>query len=56
MDLLENGTDDEKAELSFKFITYGEDTPFRFNDFCSWVHGVIGMYSSITGGEGNEYS
>lgn len=48
MDVLINGTDDEKAEQSFSMLASGKDH-LDYEDFSKMVSSVLTMYNSITG-------
>ena len=48
MDVLINGTDDEKAEQSFSMLASGKEH-LDYDDFSNMVASVLTMYNSITG-------
>lgn len=53
MDILLNGTPDEKSEQSFKLITNSESDGITYEDFVDWIVNIWKMYNSLTGCEIN---
>lgn len=51
MDVLVNGTAEEKAEQSFYLITLGAKDAIDFEDFSSWLNSMWEMYNNVTGSE-----
>lgn len=49
MDILVNGTQNEKSELSFRLIDQGVKGFFNYNDFCLLIDSILAVWNSLTG-------
>jgi Ca2+-binding EF-hand superfamily protein len=53
MDILQNGSPDEKSEQSFKLITNSEYNGITYENFVDWIINIWKMYNTLTGSEIN---